>query len=837
MNNPRRIQRHLVKALAAGALLAAAALPLAIATAASAAGAPVLTSIALTPHGATANSTGVSAAGSTGTAAFTGSGFADNGATIGVGVATTCTGASTLAFSSFTETSSTTATANFTATGTAASTCSAILTDANGPSASLANAAVLDAAPTIASISPASIWEGTAPTTVTITGLNYAAGATVSFTNGTDGASLTSSVTSETATSIVLSVSPTNPANSGPATPGNFAVVVSNTDGGASGAGTFNVGNGLENVSPSAVPATAASYPITLLGSGFEYGAQLTLTNGATPDSANCLADITNAGAAPTAPTLPYAISGAAITSPTAGTATIVVGAVAGSPFDCSLTVTNTGAGNNGAVFPLVNGLGFGEASSVAPVISSVSPTTPITVGAAAVTETLTGSGFSSFSSVTSPPVAGDDVVYTAANGGAGTSLTFNAAATTGVVAGAFPITVSNVGATTGSATYTPAITVAGPAITSQAPNLVQNAAFGTTITLTGTGFTNTTTGTVTGGASGLVGTVSYLSPTTMSLVVTTSPSGTTGASVQLSQVTAAGTVKSPIFALTIDAQPQVTSPVTYATGAGSDVGVGATAQTVYIHGQGFLTGATVTAFVNGAGVADPNVTATVTAVTATQITATVAIKAPDTNTAVGYTVTNTDGGVAKVAAFGYPVFVGAGPTITSVTPATGAASATTSFAIAGTGFGAGAVVTLSPANGTCGTATVTASTTLAVTCTLGTPGVTPTSLVVTNVDGGSATSSPVLAVGTVAKPFHVSGVHGAAVAGKWVTVSITGTGFYGQPKITGGAAGTKFAVLKDNGSALTVKIYTKAGVSGEHTLTVHLANGKSGKAGYNNKA
>ena len=36
MNNPRRIQRHLVKALAAGALLAAAALPLAVATEAGA---------------------------------------------------------------------------------------------------------------------------------------------------------------------------------------------------------------------------------------------------------------------------------------------------------------------------------------------------------------------------------------------------------------------------------------------------------------------------------------------------------------------------------------------------------------------------------------------------------------------------------------------------------------------------------------------------------------------------------------------------------------------------------------------------------------------------------
>jgi hypothetical protein len=83
-----------------------------------------------------------------------------------------------------------------------------------------------------------------------------------------------------------------------------------------------------------------------------------------------------------------------------------------------------------------------------------------------------------------------------------------------------------------------------------------------------------------------------------------------------------------------------------------------------------------------------------------------------------------------------------------------------------------------------------------------------------------------------------VSGVHGAAVAGKWVTVQITGTGFYGQPKITSGAPGSKFAVTKDTGRALTVKIYTKAGsLTASTSLTVHLANGKSGKAGYNIKA
>jgi hypothetical protein len=591
-------------------------------------------------------------------------------------------------------------------------------------------------------------------------------------------------------------------------------VVVTNPDGGYSTAATLTIGNGLENLSPSAVPATVGNYTVALLGSGFQYGATLSFTGTNNAD---------------------VSVTSTTITSPTAGTAVIAVGATTGTPLVLNAVVTNTGAGNNGDVFTLTGGLGLGEASNVAPVITATNSTTPLVTGAAATTVTLTGSGFSQYSTVTSPLAT--SVTGTASNGAAGTTFTFNAAVASGATQG--PVT-----ATVGGTAFPAALSVAGPVITSQAPNLVQGAAFGTVIALTGTGFTNTTTGaTAHAGGGAFVGSVEYVSPTTMNVVVTTPPNAadvTTSPTVTLTQTTTAGTVLSVPFSLTVDAPPAVTGAVTYATGLPSDVGVGATAQTVYIHGMGFATGATVTAFTNGAGTADPNVKATVTAINAagTQITATVAVTAPDANAAVGYTVTNTDGGVTKVAAFGYPIFIGAGPVITSVTPTTGAAAATTSFALAGTGFQTGAVVTLTPANGTCGAATVSASTTLAVTCTLGTPGVTATSLLVTNPDGGSATSSAVLAAAAPPAPkFHVSGVHGAAVAGKWVTVQITGTGFFGQPKITGGAPGTKFAVTKDTGRALTVKIYTKAGVSGEHTLTVTLANGKSGKAGYNTKA
>jgi hypothetical protein len=324
-----------------------------------------------------------------------------------------------------------------------------------------------------------------------------------------------------------------------------------------------------------------------------------------------------------------------------------------------------------------------------------------------------------------------------------------------------------------------------------------------------------------------------------MNLVLTASPNATdltSPPSVSLTQVPSAGTsVVSPLFALKIDAAPTV-SGLTYTVG--TDVGVGAVAQQVKINGTGFVTGVTVGTFVNGNSVADPDVTATVTSINAsgTQIVATVAIKAGDTNIADGYTVTNTDGGVVKVPATLTSLVIGAGPTIASVSPATGAASATTAFTITGTGFQTGATVTAS-SDGTCGSATVVSATSITVSCTLGAATATPVTLAVTNVDGGSASSAAVLVATAPVVTFHVGATHGSAVVGKTVTLTISGTGFSGQPKITSSAAGVKAVVSHDTGKLLTVKVTVAAtGKAGEHTFTVRLSNGSSGRTNYATK-
>jgi hypothetical protein len=286
-------------------------------------------------------------------------------------------------------------------------------------------------------------------------------------------------------------------------------------------------------------------------------------------------------------------------------------------------------------------------------------------------------------------------------------------------------------------------------------------------------------------------------------------------------------------YSLTVDNAPIVTALVNSNTKA-DGVGAGAVNASVTITGTGFLTGATITKFVNAYGVAD-TATGTVESVNAngTQIIADVTLPAADTNISDGYTITNTDGGTYTVAAFtAAALTIDAGPTVTAVSPATAAAESTVAFTITGTGFEAGAAVSASAANATCGAAVVVSPTSITSTCTFLAAGTTGTSLVVTNPDGGSATTAVVLAAATTAPVKaapHATGAHGSAVVGKTSTLTVSGTGFYGQPKITSSGTGVKAVVSHDTGKLLTLRVTVSAkGKAGTHTLTIRFADGKT---------
>jgi hypothetical protein len=813
---------------------------------ATAAGAATITTVTFTPHnGATTNEIGT---GATGTFVIAGASFAGDGST--TTVTSTAPG---LTFTSVTE-----AVGGASVSGSFASTSATVpgnytltVTDDGGAttSSTTATGVVVDANSTISTVVPATpVTQAngniTTATLVTITGTGFVSGAKVTFKNTTDGTSLASSdtaahivlgvaganqglaVTTGT-TSIAAYVSPTNSITGATEAAGTYDVTVTNPDGGTTvDAGALTViPYGVTSVTPSAIVgvATLTNTVVTIAGAGFEPGATVSLTGCAEADAVTPLAT-------------------SSVVSATSITATVPETGAAAQL--CGLTVHNPTilAGGNNATYSLPGALGISEASTVAPTITATNATaaTALVPGAAATTVTLTGTGFSQYSSAAAfvgTGVVAGGVTLNNPVGNTGVAVTFNVLAVTGATAGPFNVIVSNTAAASNA--FPAAVSVAGPIITSQTPvGLAVGAPVGTVVTLTGSGFTNTDTGAVTDNGGVLQGIFTYVSATTMNLVITVSPTAAdqTGPPSLVVSQAPGPSVSSPAFVMKIDAAPVVIGSLTYA--AGTDVGVGAVAQAVTINGTGFATGVTVGTFINGNSVADPNVTATVTSVNlaGTQIKATIAIKTGDTNIADGYSVTNTDGGVAKVPAGLSALVIGAGPTITSVSPAAATPSGTTAFTITGTGFQAGASVAAT-SDGTCGSATVVSATSITTSCTLGAASATAVSLTVTNVDGGSATSAVVLAASAPPAPRgpHATHVNGSAVTGKTVTITISGSGFYGAPKIKSSAAGTTAKVSHDSGHLLTVRISTKAG-KGEHVLTITDADGKSCRINYATK-
>jgi hypothetical protein len=89
----------------------------------------------------------------------------------------------------------------------------------------------------------------------------------------------------------------------------------------------------------------------------------------------------------------------------------------------------------------------------------------------------------------------------------------------------------------------------------------------------------------------------------------------------------------------------------------------------------------------------------------------------------------------------------------------------------------------------------------------------------------------------TFVKPFKAVRVVGFVVAGKTSIITIIGTAFSGRPTVTS-HAGTTAIVFKDTGTALSVRVKVKAGSrNGTYTFTVRLANGKTSKVKYIQRA
>ncbi|TMC01708.1 MAG: hypothetical protein E6J35_10270, partial [Chloroflexi bacterium] len=288
-----------------------------------------------------------------------------------------------------------------------------------------------------------------------------------------------------------------------------------------------------------------------------------------------------------------------------------------------------------------------------APIVSSLAPTSGPAVGGTSVT--ITGTNFQSGATAS---LGGSPVTVSSVTG---TSIT---GTTTAHAAGAASVTVTNPdaqsGTCTGCFTY-----VAAPTVTSVTPSSGASAG-GTAVTLAGTGFVAGAT--VSFGGSAL--TVSTISATSITGSTTAHAAGAVTVTVT-NPDTQSGTC---IVCFTYTAPPPPT-----VTSVTPNSGASAGGSAVTVSGTGFQSGATVS--FGGS-------TLTVSTISATSITGTTTAHAVG---AVTVTVTNPEAQSGTCSAcFTY---LGPAPTVSSVTPNSGASAGGTAVTIAGTDFQAGATV------------------------------------------------------------------------------------------------------------------------------------------------
>ena len=817
-----RVSRHAMRALVAVGVLIAVTLPFTVASSAGATG--TITSLDFdTQAGVGGNGTQASGlsfgSGGSGRITINGTGFAHDGSTV-----TIVSNAPGVTFSNASESSTSQAVVSFSSTSaTSPGSYNLTLSDGTNVGGIVATGLfVVNPAPSIASLSLATAAvNGATNYTEVITGAAFVATPSVSFTSTVNGTKLLSvSTTWNSSTQVTYVFEALNSITSAPATAGTYNLTVTNPDGGtttSSGASTISAAP-IANLNPSAFPSASQTDTVTINGTGFEQGAVTTFPGCAEVSS----------------------VTATTWNSATSLTVTFVQAAGAGT---CSVTVTNPAPNaGNGAVATLTGAIGFNTAALVAPTITGTSDTTAIVPGSSVSSVTFSGSGFSQFDAgylVTQANGAVENgVTLSNPSGNTGTSETYTLSVATGPVAAAGPVTV----AIDGGNAFPAGIIVAGPVITGQSPAaLPAESPIGTTVTLTGSGFTSTLSEASFGGGV-LAGNISYVNSTTLDFVVTASPVPSDNLSdyVVVQENDIAGVPSSSAFSskyvFRISVPPSIVSD-SYLPAGTTGVGVGATAHPMTIVGTGFVAGATVGNFKNASNIADPDVTASGAIVnpSGSVITVSISIAAGDSNTLDSFTVTNPDGGTANSTVNTVWLIIQPAPTLATVTPASASANATTGFVLTGTGFGAGASVAAT-ADGTCGTATVSSSTSIAVSCTFG-PATANAALLVTNPNGGTTVSATVLASTTPPPPppsLRIVSEKGNAVVGRTVSITVTGTGFSGKPKVTSNGTLVKAVVTRASSTQLIVQVTVgKTARAGRRTFTFAFAGGKVARLNY----
>ena len=698
--------------------------------------------------------------------------------------------------------------------------------------------------PTVASISPAS-GSTTGGTAVTITGTNFAAGATVTF------------GTAPATNVVVLSgtqIKATTPAGTAGAV--SVTVTVNGQSGSLTNGYTYVVVPTVSSVSPNFGPPSGGT-AVTITGTNFATGATVTFGTAA---ATNVLV-----------------ASGTQITATTpAGT----TGAV---------TVTVTVNGQNGS---LANGFAY----VVPPTVTNVSPNSGSTLGGTAVT--ITGSNFVTGATVTFGVAAATNVAVVSS-----TTIT---ATTPAGTAGAVTVSVTNLGSQSGSLAsgYTYVVL---PTVSSVSPNNGPQAG-GTAVTITGTNFATGATVKFGATAASNVVVVSSTTITAATpagnagpVTVTVTVNGQSGS--LASGFTYNGTV--PIgFAQVASATPQsptATVPVSYpaaqtagdlnivvvgwndtaatvtsvkdSAGNTYSLAIGPTSgtalrQSLYyassiVGGSNTVTvtfsqaatapdirileyrgvttldvtaGASGNSATSSSGAATTktanelifgaNTVATSTSAAGSGFTSRV-ITTPDGDIAEDEAVTaaGSNSATAKLSSSGpwvmqmatFSAVSGPLPTVSSVVPGSGSTAGGTAVTITGTNFVAGAVVTFGSTAAT--NVSVVNGTTITATTPTGAAGV--ATVTVTN-PGGQSGILP-SAFTYIAPPTVSSVAPGNGPTAGGTAVTITGTNFAAAATVTFGSAAASNVVVA---SATEITATTPPGTAGAVTATVTNSNG-----------
>ncbi len=524
------------------------------------------------------------------------------------------------------------------------------VTNSNGLSGSLASGFTYVVPPTVSSVSPNS-GSTAGGTAVTITGTNFAAGATVTF-------------GSTAATNVVVVSSTTITATTPVGTTGAVTVTVkvSGISGSLASGFTYVVTPTVSSVSPNNGPA-AGGTSVTITGTNFAAGATVTFgstaaTNVVVVNSTTITATVPAGSAGAVTVTVTVTVNGLSgsltngftyVVPPTVSSGSPSTGSTAGGT---AVTITGTNFVSGATVT-------FGGAAATNVVVvnsTTITATTPAgSAGAVTVTVTVGGlsgslaSGFtyvvtptvSSVSPNNGPPAGGTAVTITGTNFGAGATVTFGStAATNVVVVNSTTITAKSPAGSAGAVTVTVTVNglsgsltngftyIVAPTVSSVSPNNGP-AAGGTAVTITGTNFGAGAT--VTFGSTAATNVVVVNSTT----ITATTPGGSAGAVAVT--VTNLGSLSG---SLTNGFTYGVVVPIVSGVSPTNGPVVGGTAVT--ITGTNFASGATVTfggtAAINVVVVSSTSITATTPAHAAGAVTVTVTVSGQSGSLTNGFT-------------------------------------------------------------------------------------------------------------------------------------------------------------------------------------------------------